>query len=161
MRYAALLFLAAGAFAQNLPDTTPLESFFRTVDSRSRITEAPPAISDAPPTVQAALGFTDAEMRSLTAVAKAFLNRASSLRASSGEIVFQARLDFAETGKESETAKRQFKQMEAGLAEALTQAANQLRIALGDERYRNFDAWFQAGGATGCWVAPCNPTPRR
>lgn len=161
MKIAILLFLAGGACAQDLPTTTPLESFFRTVVQRGHITEVPPANTFAPPTIQAALGFTDSEMQSLNAIASAFINRASDLRAPTGKMIFQARLDFAETGKESETVRQQFKQMEAELAEALAKAVSQLRTALGDERYQKFDSWLRAGGATGCWIAPCSATPKR
>ena len=100
-------------------------------------------------------------MQSLNVIAKVFVHRASMLRTRSGEMIFQARLELADTGQESETVKQQFRAMETELAGALTQAARELRLALGDERYQKFDAWFQAGGAAGCWVAPCRAVPRR
>ncbi|MEO8370872.1 MAG: hypothetical protein ABI806_16940 [Candidatus Solibacter sp.] len=161
MKYAVLLCLAAGAFGQDLPQVSPLESFFRTVVTRSRITETPPANTLAPPTIQAAIGFTDSEMASLNSIAAAFVNRASSLRAPSGEVVFQARLELADTGTVSDSARQQLTAMEAGLAGALTQASRELRSALGDERYQKFDSWLRARGASGCWVAPCSAVPRR
>ena len=153
MKYAALLFLAASACAQDLPSVSPLESFFRTVEYRSRIAETH--------AIQAALGFTDAEMQSLNTVASAFLNRASILRAPTSEMIFRARLEFADTGQESETVKQQFRAMETELAGALAQAVRELRAALGDEPYQKFDSWLRARGTSGCWVAPCSATPRR
>jgi hypothetical protein len=144
MKFALLLCLAASACAEELPSPSPLESFFRTVDYRSRITETPPPDTFAPPTIQAALGFTDSEMQSLNSIASAFVNRASALRAPTSEMIFQARLELADTGKESETLKQYIKQMNAEVDEALAKAAGQLR----------------AGGATGCWVARCSVARR-
>ena len=161
MKYAALLCFAACMFAEDLPTHSPLESFLMTVEQRGRLTETPPPNTFVPATIQAALGFTDAEMQSLNAIARAYVHRASILRAPAPEMVFQARLELAETGKKSETFKQQIKAMEAGLAAALAQASRELRTALGDEHYQRFDAWFQAGGATGCWVAPCRATPAK
>ena len=163
MRYAALLCLLScvTATAQDLLGITPLESFFRTVVQRSYINEAPPPNTFAPATIQAVLGFTDSEMQSLNAIAKTYLERVSRVRAPSGDLIFQSRLDFAETGKESDTVKQQLKVMAAQLAETLSKATRELRIALGEERYQKFDAWFQAGGTMGCWLAPCSTIPKR
>jgi len=161
MKYAALLCFAACVFAEDLPTYSPLESFLMTVDQRSRLTETPPPSTSIPTTIQTALGFTDSEMQSLNAIAKDFVHRASAVRAPSSEKVFQARLELAETGKESETLKEFTKQANAELAEALAKTMRDLRAALGDERYQKFDTWFRAGGATGCWVAPCSATPKR
>ena len=153
MKYAALLFLSFSAFAQDLYRATPLESFLHTAASRSRIPETQPS-------VQAALGFTDSEMQSLNEIARAFAGRPSLPVPPSSEMVFQARLDLADTGKESETLKQFFEKRDAERDAAVARAAQLLRTALGEERYRKLDAWLQGGGATGCWAAPC-PAPKR
>jgi hypothetical protein len=150
MKYAALLCLAACAFAQHPPASSPLESLFRTVVQRSGT-----------PGMQSALAFTDTEMQALNTIAADSEKRIAAIRKPFGELIFQSRLDFAETGQESETVKQQIQQMSADIAEAVAKAANQLRSALGEDRYQKFDAWLRGGGATGCWVAPCSATPRR
>lgn len=159
MRYGALLFLAACAFADDRPTTTPFESFLRTVDYRSRVTETPPPNTFAPPSIQAALGFSDAEMKSLNAIASGFVNRGSTLRVPTSEMVFAARLELADTGKESEFLKQYIRNVEAERAEAVAKAAAQLRTALGDERYQKFDEWLRTAGA-GCWLPPCAAAKR-
>jgi len=161
MKFALLLCLAGSALAEDLPAYSPLESFLMTVDQRSRLTETAPPSTSVPATIQAALGFTDAEMQALNAIAREFVHRGSALRAPTSNMVFEARLELAETGKESDTLKQFTKQVNAELAEALAKSMRDLRSALGDERYQKFDSWFRAGGAKGCWVAPCSATPKR
>ncbi len=117
------------------------------MDQRSRITEGP--------TVQSALALTDSEAQALNTIAAGFVHRASAVPFPSLDMVFQSRLDYVESGKESEALKQYLERMNAERDAALANAMQQLRSAFGEARYQQFDAWLRSKGNEGCWIAPC------
>lgn len=170
-RVAIWLAVGSTGICQELPLASPsplpavgeYESFFRTVAQRSRISApapSPEVPAGVPATIQAALGFNDSEMEALDRIASNCVSRLSLVRLPSARLIFEARLEAIETGKESSVVDQSLKDMAAEVARITGQAAQQLKSALGDARFQKLDEWLRGGGAKGCWIAPCSVARR-
>ncbi|MEO8591773.1 MAG: hypothetical protein ABI759_00490 [Candidatus Solibacter sp.] len=142
------------------PETGPLGSFLYYVEQIARLGNPTPGSL---PTVRDAVALylreefrcTDQETQALQAVAASYVRRVDLIRAPYGHLVFEARLEFADTGQESIKFNQAMKKMNEQLAEQAVQAKQQLKAALRDERFERLDAWVHSADAKRCVGGPC------
>jgi len=159
--------LALGAFAQEpspgiTPGPTqsgPLISFLTMTGGYLRNTTERPdgrTLRDAMVAVlRNEIHLTDLDIQAIQDAGDSFARRAAAIRRPYFNGVFEARLELAETGRESEAFRQKIERMNAQLAELEAATERDLRAAIGADRLQALDAWSRSPESKRCLVAPC------
>jgi len=131
------------------------ESFFLEVRQLSRILTDGQANILTKPTIQEAIGLTDQEMRSLNALASDCLTEISPLRQAAPKLIFEARLRFVESGDSSAWLRQRLTDLDNQLNQAVSDHIQHLKVAFGDSRFQQLDAWVRSPESHHCFVSPC------
>ena len=99
--------------------------------------------------------LTDRDIQAIQDAGDSFQRRAAAICAPYFGGVFEARLELADTGKESEAFQQKIDRMNAQLAELEAATERDLKAAIGADRFQAVDAWARSPEAKRCLIAPC------
>jgi hypothetical protein len=160
---AACLSLALGQIAPsplNLAAPLPYESFFRTVAQVYRFQADGHAEILTQPTLQEAIGLTDLEMEALHAVAFNCLATIRPLQETVPKLIFESRLRFVESGDSSAWLRPRLTDLDNQISQTLSHHIQRLKVAFGDSRFQQLDAWVRSPESQHCFVGRCTGEKR-
>ena len=152
----ALLLLGATTFAgaQDRPNPDLYQGFFRQVFALKSIGDHPTArlangdiVPMKVPTLQEAIGLTDEEVGHLNTTAADCLSQLSALDRTSSALIFESRLQSADTGKISDALALEMKNLEARRNKLVVDHVLDLKTALPPAAFEKLDAYVRAPAA--------------
>ena len=144
----------------NLAALLPYESFFRTVAQVHRFQADGHADIFTQPTLQEAIGLTDLEMEVLRTVAFNCLATIRPLQEAVPKLILESRLRFVESGDSSAWLRPHLTDMDNQISQILSHHIQRLRVALGNSRFQQLDAWVRSPESQHCFVSPCTAEKR-
>lgn len=142
------------------PTSTPVaeraayQSFFMVVAQLSRFV-ASGSTRLTEPSLQDTLGFTDAEMRDLGAVAADYEAKTALVGDSRSRAIFEARLREIEGGDSSTWLADQLKMLDQHTERVVAEHVQRVQRSLGAARFQTLSQFVRTSFAQRCFVAPC------
>ncbi len=138
---------AACALAQSTDDSAMYLQFFHEAAHRAEVPPGQPVSGTSPatyvdPTMEDTLGITSDEGRPLVKIALQCETDVWNLDASMRTLIFESRLELAESDKVSEAVAERLKELEAKRVQIVLNSAQEMKAALGD-RFKPVDDYIR------------------
>jgi hypothetical protein len=178
----ALVFCLAGSFCSGFcqtnnselpeqkapPDPAKYEAFFQQVSQLKFASESLHFVTangdvervpgvEVPltvPKIQDVIGLNDAEVEALNTYVADSLAKIDSLQSAAGPLIFESRLQFAESGKVSEAVTRELRDLDYLHKQIVLEHVQQLKASLPDSSFEKLDAYVRAPSGDGKLLSP-------
>lgn len=128
--------LAGCAFSQEPPDPAAYAPFFAQIAILKEATSVAPRIGEA-------IGLSATEVEILRKIAADCVTATDSLQAPKRDLIFDARLEFIETGKHSETLDKKLKELDGRADELVVSYVGRLKAALPAASFEKIDTYLR------------------